>query len=71
MTIFYIYNFTGTGNSLWVAKKIAEATGASLVSIPSIIEEKREYKDDVIGFVYPQYAIGLPNGTAVYHTKHV
>ncbi len=57
MTIFY---FTGTGNSLFAARKIAEKTDAKLVSIPQAIGERREYTDDCIGFVYPQYANGLP-----------
>jgi ferredoxin len=57
MIIFY---FTGTGNSLWAARKIADATGATLISIASVREEHHEYKDDVIGFIYPQYAVGLP-----------
>ena len=57
MTIFY---FTGTGNSLFVARKIANATNATLISIPQAIAEQRTYTDDAIGFVYPQYAIGLP-----------
>jgi ferredoxin len=57
MTIFY---FTGTGNSLFTAKRIAEKTGAKLVSIPQVINEKHDYTDDVIGFIYPQYAVGLP-----------
>ncbi len=57
MTIFY---FTGTGNSLFASRKLAEHTGARLVSIPQAIGEQREYADDCIGFVYPQYAVGLP-----------
>jgi len=57
MTIFY---FTGTGNSLFAARKIAEATGAKLISIPQAIHEQKSYADDCIGFVYPQYANGLP-----------
>jgi len=57
MTIFY---FTGTGNSLFAARKIAESTGAKLISIPQAIHEQKSYADDCIGFVYPQYANGLP-----------
>jgi len=58
MTIFY---FTGTGNSLFVARKIAESMEAKLISIPQVINnEKTTYTDDCIGFVYPQYANGLP-----------
>ena len=57
MTICY---FTGTGNSLFAARKIAGATGAALISIPQVISEHQIYTDDCIGFVYPQYANGLP-----------
>ena len=57
MTIFY---FTGTGNSLFAARKIADANNATLISIPQVISEHNTYTDDVIGFVYPQYANGLP-----------
>ena len=57
MTIFY---FTGTGNSLFAARKIADSFGAILISIPKVITEQRTYSDDCIGFVYPQYANGLP-----------
>ena len=57
VTIFY---FTGTGNSLFAAKKIADASNATLISIPQVISEYKIYTDDVIGFVYPQYANGLP-----------
>ena len=57
MTIFY---FTGTGNSLFAAKTIGDSTKARLISIPQVIQEKQVYTDDTIGFVYPQYANGLP-----------
>jgi len=57
MTIFY---FTGTGNSLFAARKIADSAGANLISIPQAMDESKSYKDDCIGFVYPQYANGLP-----------
>jgi ferredoxin len=55
-----IFYFTGTGNSLFAARKIAESTGAALISIPQSITEQKIYADDSIGFVYPQYSIGLP-----------
>ena len=57
MTIFY---FTGTGNSLFAARKITDIAGAELVSMPQAIAEQKTYTDDSIGFVYPQYSIGLP-----------
>jgi ferredoxin len=56
----FLFYFTGTGNSLYAAKSIAAATSARLISIPQAVKNPREYADDVIGFVYPQYAIGLP-----------
>jgi ferredoxin len=54
MIIFY---FSATGNSLSVAKRI----GGNLLSIPQVIDEKNlEYKDDVIGLVFPIYALRPP-----------
>ena len=54
MKIFY---FTGTGNSLYVAKKI----GGEIHSIPRLLKEgQREFKDEAIGFVFPCYCFGLP-----------
>jgi len=57
MTIFY---FTGTGNSLAVAKKILDED-AKLVSIPQIIDSgTTHYKDDVIGVIFPVYFYTIP-----------
>jgi len=54
MTIFY---FTATGNSLAVAKKI----GGTLISIPRVVDsDTMHYKDDVIGIVFPVYALTVP-----------
>lgn len=54
MLIFY---FTATGNSLYAAKQI----GGTLRSIPQLMRgEERSFSDDVIGFVFPCYAWGLP-----------
>jgi len=53
MTILY---FTGTGNSLYIAKSI----GDRLLSIPQMIKEnKHHFEDDVIGFVYPCHGWGV------------
>ncbi len=53
MKIFY---FTGTGNSLYVAKRI----GGELYSIPQMIKEgKYEFEDEVIGFVFPCHGFGM------------
>jgi ferredoxin len=56
MTIFYL---TGTGNSLAVAKSICE--GETLISIPQVADvPDAEYKDDVIGVVFPVYYAHAP-----------
>jgi len=54
MQIFY---FTGTGNSLYVAKRI----GGEIHSIPAVLREgERAFRDDAIGFVFPCYSLGVP-----------
>jgi flavodoxin len=54
MKILY---FTGTGNSLAVAKRI----GGELLSIPQEIHKKDiAYADDAIGLVFPEYYGSLP-----------
>lgn len=54
MTIFY---FTGTGNSLYVARKLSD----NIISIPQAMKNgMKEYSDDVIGFVYPVYGHAAP-----------
>lgn len=54
MTIFY---FTGTGNSLYVAKSLSD----SIISIPQAIKHGiKEYEDEVIGLVYPTYGHAAP-----------
>lgn len=54
MQVFY---FTATGNSLYVAKRI----GSELYSIPQMLKEgKSEFEDEVIGFVFPCYGLGVP-----------
>jgi len=58
-----IFYFSGTGNSLWTAKKIAQTIGAHCELI-NIGEEaqKREIiiEADAVVFVFPSYAYGLP-----------
>ena len=49
-----IYYFSGTGNSLVVAKDVAEKNNGKLVSIPSLMNKKSiKTEADVIGFVFP------------------
>ncbi|MDU9375663.1 hypothetical protein McpSp1_02400 [Methanocorpusculaceae archaeon Sp1] len=60
-----LYYFTGTGNSLAVAKAIADRLAdTELVPIPMLMlkgEMIHAPKDANIGIVYPMYALGLPN----------
>lgn len=61
-----IFYFSGTGNSLYAAKTIAQAQGEKLVSIAHEMQKEaaeRIYKpgeNEVIGFVYPIYAWNAP-----------
>jgi|SRR5271157_2549924 len=51
-----IYYFSGTGNSLVVAKEIAGKTKGKLISMPSLIDKEVIKTDaDVIGIVFPVF----------------
>ncbi len=58
-TIFY---YTGTGNSLWVAKKLAEKPdNTTLHSIPKVTDAELTKMDfDIVGFVFPVHIWGVP-----------
>ena len=56
-----IFYFTGTGNSLDVAKKIGKDLKLDLISISEAIKKKEKYEDDLIIFVTPVYHGDLPN----------
>lgn len=59
-----IYYFSGTGNSLAVARDLATNTHGTLISIPAVIEKSRIHTDaDTIGIVFPSYhaqLFGIP-----------
>lgn len=61
-----IFYFSGTGNSLYAAKSIAQAQNEKLISIALEMQKEateRIYtldKEELIGFVYPIYAWGPP-----------
>ena len=56
-----IFWFSGTGNSLWVAKKIAYALKAQLVNIAHTRDEETVcVEDNEIGFVFPTYLGDIP-----------
>ncbi|MBY9003807.1 MAG: EFR1 family ferrodoxin, partial [Candidatus Lokiarchaeota archaeon] len=57
-----IYFFTGTGNSLSIAKEICnKIPQCELVSIPKEYEKKNPISDcEKVGFVFPLHYAGLP-----------
>jgi len=63
---FMVFYFSGTGNSLYVAKRIAKTNNEELVSIASLLTREKEIyeyqlkENEVIGFVYPIYAWSPP-----------
>lgn len=58
-----LYYFTGTGNSLWVARKLSEKLGqAEVVPIVKSLEQKEVSPNtDTVGFVFPLYFCGIPD----------
>jgi len=57
-TIFY---FSGTGNSLKVARDLAAGLGdANVISIPKVIDKEIDLSAQRIGIVYPVYMFGIP-----------
>ena len=56
-----IYYFSGTGNSLSVAKDIAVWTGGTLIPIASVVDrDVIKIDSEVIGIVFPVYYTELP-----------
>jgi ferredoxin len=53
-----IYYFSGTGNSLKVARDLAEKIDAETIPIISV---KDDIDEDKIGIVFPVYEFGLPS----------
>ena len=59
-----IFYFTGTGNSLWVAKALSETLGEQLVSIADELHKEKDgwvypvRPDEKILFVYPVHSWG-------------
>jgi ferredoxin len=56
-----IYYFSGTGNSLSVAREIAARTEANLIPIASLVDEVSvKPQADVVGIVFPVYYLEPP-----------
>ncbi len=57
-----VYYFSGTGNSLWVAMRLAEQLGMKIMPMASATgSEAAAASADAIGLVFPVYYAGLPN----------
>ncbi len=57
-TLFY---YTGTGNSLWVARSLAKSLGeAEVVSISGWLKDKQPITSKVVGVVFPVHMWGVP-----------
>lgn len=57
-----VYYFSGTGNSLWIAKEIQKnIEDTKLIPITTIVDQEQiKIEDEYIGIVYPVYCNGLP-----------
>jgi len=59
-----IYYFSGTGNSEWVAKGLAQRTGDTAVNLAALVKdgpaETRIGAGETIGLVFPVYSWGAP-----------
>lgn len=56
-----IYYFSGTGNSLYIAKAIAARTGADLIPLAKLKDSNNiKTEADIIGIVFPVYYMELP-----------
>jgi flavodoxin len=56
-----IYYFSGTGNSLAVARDIADRINGNLIAIQSVIDtDIIKIQSEVIGIVFPVYNQGIP-----------
>jgi len=68
-----IFYFTGTGNSLYVAKKIQEADGGELIDMGQALNENSfNYtieKGEKVGVVFPVYFWSLPTIVAEFMKK--
>jgi len=55
-----IYYFTGTGNSLWCARTIADALGEKVENLAPYQDKQLACSDEVVGFVLPTYMGDVP-----------
>lgn len=60
-----IFYFSGTGNSLYAAKKVNEELDHEIIDISKAVSEQRFFytlkDEEIIGFVMPVYYYGIPS----------
>lgn len=66
-----ILYFSGTGNSKYVAERLAELLGEELCNMESGHQPPTMADDEPLGIVFPVYAWGLPNIVSEYLGKKV
>ena len=67
-----IFYFSGTGNSAWVARQLAEGQNEELLSIAMEIDRNKAYKlkeGEKVGFVFPVYAWGPPQDSTSFYSS--
>lgn len=64
-----IFYFSGTGNSQWVANKIANKIDDKAYDISSLREIPEVNKEKQIGLIFPIYAWGIPEPMASFVKK--
>jgi flavodoxin len=56
-----VFYFTGTGNSLVIARGVAEQIEGHLTAIPSVVDkESIQAEAKIVGVVFPVYMRGVP-----------
>jgi ferredoxin len=56
-----LYYYTGTGNSLWIARMLAKELGdAGIITISRISDGTIESQGDAVGIIFPVHIWGVP-----------
>lgn len=64
-----IFYFSGTGNSKWIAEKIAEKINDKCYDISKLSQIPETTDEKQIGFVFPIYAWGIPEPMSILAKK--
>lgn len=64
-----VFYFSGTGNSKWVAKYLAQLINDEAFDIIDLKQLPNIYNEKQIGFVFPIYAWGIPEPMALFAKK--